>query len=278
MVLRWFLIQFSEDQNMVGDEEQFGGSSGPFPRDFISDEYESDDERYEHFPLPFSPDPTLLPVRPSPWIEQFFGLDAPGVREKLLDHFATIRHSSPAAFRHAALKYDPCAIGLDSGSWCVVLGRKHAYAERYLFLESPPEGPILERTLRPYCFGEQALIEEFYLHFYGLRNAPNAWAPARFVYPKDWRRFESYGWVEDIEKFDADRKWARSLVIYETGTGDMIVLDPVGGETAWVLLTMRPETGPFVAFTPSFGFLLETFAQNVDNISLMLDYYKWAKI
>ena len=229
---------------------------------------------HEEFLLPFSPGDGPLPVEPSPWIGRFFGLDANGVLRILTDDLAPIRHPSLAKFRDAALGYQPFALAHDYRRWAVGMIRRE---QSFLYLQSPPDRGALEDIISSYSFAEHELILEFYSHFSGLRNGPADFGVGKFVRPEEWELFESYGWEEELKRFDPERKWARSLVIYKDGQGDVILLSSTSGDTVWVPLAVKPITGPFIPFTPTFASLLDTFAELSSYSGLLQDYYRWIR-
>jgi hypothetical protein len=230
---------------------------------------------YKRYELPFVPDVASLPVPPTQWIKRFFGLDADAVRRILIEDGSRIRHPSLKRFRDAVFKYQPFALVHDNCHWSLAMQRYQAHCMRTIYLESPGDTDVLKTILGAYDFREHALIEEFYTHFYGIAGSPVECCPSGFMRPEKWELFESYGWEEQVSKFDAERKWARSLVICKAGNGDSVLLNPTSGDTAWALLSMKPDGGPFVPLTPTFATLLDTCADLSRGITLLLDYYRW---
>jgi hypothetical protein len=233
---------------------------------------EDDDRPFQLLDLPFSPDTGSMPVNPSPWITRLFGLDAGGVRRVLEEDFALINDSTLRRFRDAVLTYTPFALAYDAERWYV--GMRWKMRHVYIYLEPPPDIASLERVLAKCNFVESAIMREFYFHFYGLRGCLWEFC-SHFVRPSEWVRFESYGWREQLEQFGCERRWERAVIIYKVGDGDMILLDPIDGDTAWALLSTCPPTGPIVPFAPSFKAVIDTFSVLDDWKGVLLDYYRW---
>lgn len=243
-----------------------------------------EDTQYERHTLPFSPEDTPPAIPPPPWLERFFGLWAEDIHRTLAEDWSVIRSPSLANFRDAVLRYRPFSMVHDYQRWRLEMRREairdgdSLYPEHTIYIETALDPAALEMTISSMGFADHDVIEEFYRYFYGLADAPVDDYAAGFVRPEKWERFESYGWDEEIERFDPSRKWARSVVIYQVGDGDMILLDPISGETAWVLLAVKPATGPFVAIAPSFAELLDVFARSPARRHLWLDYYRWLEM
>ncbi len=236
-----------------------------------------EESRFEQYELPFSPEHVSLAIPPAAWIERFFGHNAAGVLRILEEDASRIRHPSLARFREIIFRHQPFAFVHDYRRWRLEMRRKQGHSTRSIYLELPQDPEALRTVLSSYQFGEHELIEEFYTHFYGLEGSPTDYFNFGFYRPEGWERFESYGWEEDIERFDPGRKWARSLVIFGDGSGFLILLDPTDGDTAWLSLLTRPATGPFVPFTSSFAALLDMFVELSKDGSIWPDYYDWIK-
>jgi hypothetical protein len=211
---------------------------------------------YEEFRFPFCPGEAPLTPAPSPWIRQFFGLDAIEVNRILAEERANIQHPSLKRFRDRILLFQAFALAHDYKRWSVgmINGQWN-----FLYLPSPLDLITLANIISSYNFIEHELILDFYTYFYGIRNGPADYGIAKFHFPEHWDFFESYGWEDEIKRFDPDRRWARSLIIYSDGMGNTVLLSPTYGDTAWAVLTEKPPAGPFVPFTPTFASFLDVF-------------------
>jgi hypothetical protein len=232
---------------------------------------------YESYPLPFAPTEAQLRAAPppTPWVRRLFGLDADGVRRVLTEDAKSIRDPSVARFRDAVLKFEPVALTHDKEHWSLAMHRERSDCIDTIYIESPQDPALLETIFSKFAFAERELVEEFYRHFYGVSGSPLEECPSGFVRPEKWVLFESFGWEEQIKRYDPGRKWAQSLVIYGTGGGESILLDPVQGDTAWAVLAISEDKPSILPFTSSFAAVLDMCVEAAERQYLALDFWDW---
>jgi hypothetical protein len=233
---------------------------------------------YERYPLPFSPTAEQLTVPPTPLITSLFGLDAEAIRRFLVQSTEPVRHRPVMKIRDVILTYQPAALVHDKRQWSLEMerGSKSDASKTKIYLHGAQDPIRLGDFLAGHRFPDHELIEEFYRHFYGIAISPTEDFHHGFIRPDMWLKFETLGWEISFEEFGVDRRWLRSLLIFSTGTGESVIIDPVIGDTAWAVLGSSSE-GPIIPFTTSFGSFLDECAKASQKSLLSLDYYGWAE-
>jgi hypothetical protein len=233
---------------------------------------------YERYPLPFSPTSEQRTVPPSQLMIRMFGLDAEVIRRFLIQSTETIRHRPVMQIRDVILTYQPAAFVHDKRQWSLEMERspKSGVFNAKIYLHGAQYPNRLDDLLARYRFPEHELIEEFYRHFYGIAISPTEDFHHGFIQPDKWVQFETLGWESSFEEFGIDRRWLRSLLIYSTGTGESVIMDPVIGDTAWAVLGSSPES-PIIPYTTSFASFLDECLKASQEGLLSLNYYAWAE-
>jgi hypothetical protein len=154
--------------------------------------------------------------------------------------------------RDVILSYQPAALVHDKRQWSLEMerGSRSDASKAKFYLHGAQDPNRLDGILARHKFPEHEVIEEFYRHFYGIAISPTEDFHHGFIQPETWVQFETLGWESSFEEFDVDRKRLRSLLIYSTGTGESVIIDPVIGDTAWAVLGSSSD-GPIKEYVAS---------------------------
>ena len=166
--------------------------------------------------------------------------------------WSEIRHPVLERVRDIILLHHPAALCRREGRWYLGLHRSFDGGyEDTIYVESPPEVDAIRKALEPYQFAELELLLAFYRHFYGLTTEAG-YPSSRFARPGEFTTIAEYGWDEIIAEYDPAGEWANAPIIYQTDTGDQVIMQP-SGRSAWGLMAENRIT----PFAPSFEVLLE---------------------
>ncbi len=205
----------------------------------------------------------------TPWIGRFLGRQPDEILAIVKQDWSSITSPALVRVRDVILAHQPVALARRDGRWYLGLHRRHdEYYAETIYLESPADPEAVKKTIEPYGFAERELMVEFYRHFYGLTNGVG-YPSSRFARPGAFETIEEFGWDEIIEKYDPMRQWASAPIIYQTSTGDQVILK-ANGESAWGLMAENRIT----PFAPSFEVLLEQLVESYEHY-FRLDYYQW---
>jgi hypothetical protein len=225
----------------------------------------------EEFRLPASLERIPAPDDLTPWISRMLGRTSEEVLGILKEDWSEIRHPTLERVREILLMYQPVALCRREGRW--YLGMHRSFNDSYedtVYIESPPEIDSIRKALEPYEFEGLDLLLAFNRHFYGL-TTDAGYPSSRFSRPGEFTTIAEYGWDEIIAEYDPAREWADAPIIYQTDTGDQVIMQP-SGRTAWGLMAENRIT----PFAPSFEVVLEQMIETYEYY-FILDYYRWVE-
>ena len=150
----------------------------------------------------------------------------PSVRDLtsfLRKEWDAIRTPAVASFRDAAGPFKSTSLFYDGSEndewyqgWNDQRPRPHGSA-RFFCMHHPIRAALVECLAR-YGLPDKDVMNEFYFHFYKMRNAKDNGSA---FYEPPWIRYQELGWYNDIDQDHSDlhREWAEAHLLYSTFAG-----------------------------------------------------------